>query len=337
MGAHSSAKHYFRLLQEHGIPRLHLSDEQKKEVREIWGTKNVNTDTHELVLSVTGEYSPYICPELLFRTEIELALNDFQLKWAWSDKNYFNLFLPEIPMPKTLIRNVNGVFLDEDYRPVDADRWKKFLEGEESVIVKPALEGGGCGRGVKLISAEEFDSIPQWYRKNYIVQRVFRQHASLAALNSSSVNVVRVISLSLNGKVSPVNYALRFGGEGAVTDNQVTPDGRGMCIVGVHPDGRLKDWGVYSCGEKVAKTPKGEAFSQTVLPHFSKALEMTTRIHEKLPHFGFIGFDVCFAEDGEPTIMEFNIKGPGVLYYQYVNGPLFGDRTQEVIDTVLKR
>jgi hypothetical protein len=106
-----------------------------------------------------------------------------------------------------------------------------------------------------------------------------------------------------------------------------------MFIIGVERDGTLKDKAVYSCGELISEAPNGQKFSGIKLPNFEKALEMTTQIHEKMPHFGFVGFDVCFNADGTPTIMEYNIKGPGVLYYQYVNGPLIGERTQEVIDT----
>ena len=109
-----------------------------------------------------------------------------------------------------------------------------------------------------------------------------------------------------------------------------------MFVVGVNPDGTLKDEAFFSCGERITVAPNGQNFAGVQLPNFEKALEMTTRIHEKLPHFGFVAFDVCFDEDGEPCIMEFNIRGPGVLYYQYTNGPLFGDRTQEVIDTFCK-
>lgn len=334
MGVNSTGKHYVEMLKEHGIPVKKLSGEQKSQVKEVWGDliKSDCYKTHELVLSVTGEFDPYICSEMLFRTKIELELNDFQLKWGWSDKNYFDMFLPDVPMPKTVLRNVNGVFLDSEYRPIDEKARKELLYKYEKLIVKPSIENG-FGKSVKLYSHGEYDQIEKDFRKDFLVQQVLSQHSSVSALNPSSVNVVRVISLALNGKVSPVSYALRCGAAGSITDNQITADGRGMFIIGVMPDGTLKDKAVYSCGEMITKAPNGAEFSGVKLPNFKEALEMTTRIHEKLPHFGFMGFDVCFDADGTPTIMEYNIKGPGVLYYQYVNGPLFGERTQEVIDT----
>lgn len=334
MGAKSSAKHYFKLFENNGVAVRHLTKEQKEQVNAAWNghVKENGFATHELVLTATGRFDPLICSEMLFRTNIELALNNFQLKYGFSEKNYFDAMFPDVPMPVTLIRNVNGVNLDGSYRPVDADRVKAILADHDKVIVKPSIENG-CGRAVKLFTRDEYDRIDGEFKKDYLIQEVFRQHASVAALNPSSVNVVRVVSLSLNGRVSPVNYALRCGATGAVTDNSITKDGRGMFVIGVQPDGVLKDEAYYSCGEKITVAPNGQQFAGIKLPNFPKALEMTTMMHEKLPHFGFIAFDVCFDEAGNPVIMEYNLRGPGVLYYQYANGPLFGERTQEVIDT----
>jgi len=337
MGVSKSTKHYKQMLREHDIPVRTLTSQQKKQIDEAWGSL-MRPDcygTHELALSVTGEFDPYICPEMLFRTNLELKLNDFQLKWGWSDKNYFDMYLPDVPMPKTVLRNINGVFLDANYVPVSKEQITAILDGHDRLIVKPTIENG-FGKSVKLYQRGEYANMEKDFRKNFIVQELFCQHETVAQLNESSVNVVRVISLALNGKVSPVNYALRCGATGSITDNQITADGRGMYIIGVEKDGTLKDKAVYSCGEMITQAPNGQEFAGRKLPNFEDALAMTTRIHEKLPHFGFMGFDVCFAADGTPTIMEYNIKGPGVLYYQYVNGPLFGERTQEVIDTFSK-
>ena len=337
MGANTSAKHYFTMLQEHNIPIRKLSAEQKEQVKAVWGDRIKSNcyATHELVYSVTGRFDPYICPEMLFRTHIELKMNNFQMKYGFSEKNYFDLMFPDEPMPKTVLRNINGVFLDSDYRPVNQDEIQQILAQHEKLIVKPSIENG-VGRGVKLYQKTQYQEIFKHFKQDYLVQEVLKQHSSVPALNPSSVNVVRVISLSLNGKVSPVNCALRCGATGAITDNLVTKDGRGMFVVGVNMDGTLKDEAFFSCGERITEAPNGQQFAGVQLPNFDKALEMTTRIHEKLPHFGFVAFDVCFDEDGSPRIMEFNIRGPGVLYYQYVNGPLFGNRTQEVIDTFCK-
>ena len=336
LGAKKSAKHYFELLKNHNLPIKKLASDQKKEINDIWCGQVKDFSTHEIVWSVADKFDPRICSEMLFRTKIELALNNFQLKYGFSEKNYFDKLIAGEPMPKTIVRNVNGVFLSYDYEVLSKTQVVEIISKYEKLIVKPSIENG-CGRAVKLYNNSDFESIFTDFSKDYLIQEVLHQHSSVAALNPSSINVVRVVSLSLNGEVSPVNCTLRCGAEGAVTDNFITKDGRGMFVIGVNRDGVLKDEAYHSCGERISNAPNGKAFAGIKLPNFQDALEMTTRIHKQLPHFGFIGFDVCFDEDGSPRIMELNFRGPGVLYYQYANGPLFGDRTDEVIATIVKK
>ena len=335
MGANNNCKHYYTLRKNQNLPLLRLNKEQKRAVDKAWNGHVTDYRTHELVLSASGRFDPYVCSETLFRINIELALNNFQLKYGFSEKNYFDKMFPQIPMPETVIRNVNGTYLDKDYRPLTKEQAMALIANNDCVIVKPSIENG-CGRGVELYTSKNYEHIEQDFKHDFIVQKRLSQYAPIAALNASSINVVRVVSLSLNGKVSPVNCTLRCGASGAITDNSITKDGHGMFVIGVNEDGTLKKEAFYSCGERITCAPNGTHFAGMQLPNWEKALQLTQTIHEALPHFGFIAVDVCFDEDGSPRIMEFNIRGPGVLYYQYANGPLFGNRTQEVIDAFCK-
>lgn len=335
MGAKSSAKHYFKLLKQHNIPIKRLTKEQKKAVDDFWGKKNgKNYATHELVLSATGRFDPKICEEKLFRTEIELKLNRFDFKGAWSDKGYFDFLFPDVKFPETVVRNIKGNFYDHDYNIITKEQAIKLLDEIGTFAIKPSLESG-CGRGVQLFKKGEGQTLDQLlneYNSDYVAQKVLSQYAPIAALNPSSVNVIRYISLYINGKVTPVSAALRCGAGGAFNDNCVTPDGRGMFVIGVSEDGVLKDEAYHSCGEKITKAPNGAEFAGITIPNFDRIKQLTTDIHSKLAHFGFVGFDIAIDADGEPVVMEYNIKGPGVLYYQYVNGPLLGDRTDEIAE-----
>ena len=332
---HRGYKHYCALLKRNNIPLRRLTATQKKQVNEVWNGHVKEFGTHELVLSATGVFDPYICSEFLIRSEIDPCLKNFELNMGMSEKNYFDRLFPEVPLPKTVARNINSSWLDKDYRPITADEALALMCEHERVFVKPSVEGG-FGRGAGLFERDRMADVLRLYPKNCIVQEVFRQHAVLSALNPTSVNVMRVVSLHLNGKVTPVNCALRCGAAGSVTDVCITADGHGTVIIGVNPDGTIKDKGYYSCGATTEVAPSGQRFAGWQLPNFEQAMKLTTYIHERLPHFRHISFDICFAEDGTPTLMEYNIRRPGVLYYQYANGPLFGDRTKEIIDTLCK-
>lgn len=331
-------KQCLELQKSHHLPSYKLTKQDKQAANNVWHgvISKKGFTTYRLIATATGAFDPYVCSKLVLNKYILPYINAQDMISAFSDKNYLDLFLPNEGTPKTILRNINGSYLDSNYQPIDATMVNALLEPYDSVIVKPSINSGG-GRSVKRYNKEDYAHIPKTFGKNYIIQEPLVQHASLAALNPSSVNIVRIVSLSLNGVVSPVNCSARFGEAGGITDNTVTKTGRGMCVVGLNPDGTLKERGYYLCGAYTTTGTTGIPLNQIQIPHYDTVLEMTTRIHKQLPHFGLIGFDICFNEEGTPLIMEINLKVPGMICYQYANGPLFGDRTQEVIDTFCKK
>lgn len=328
-----SHAHYLKLLKKHNIQRKKLSSLQEKEVDAIWkGLGTYDYNTHEMVYSVTGKFSPEIVPEMLFRTRIELDMNNQSFKNAWADKSYFSFHFPKELFPLTIVSNVNGIFYDDNYNVINREEALKKISEYEEYVVKPSLDSG-LGKGVgKYTKAQNVEEVLNTYRENYIVQEVFKQHNMLSEFNPSSVNVIRYISLFINGRVIPVMAALRCGAEGSFNDNDITKDGLGMIVIGIDENGILKDRAYHSCGKALTKCPNGVDFCGKAIPGFDKIKDIIIDLHSKLGYFGFMGWDFVIDEQGEPRIMEYNIKGPGVLYYQYVNGPLFGEYTKEVID-----
>ena len=128
--------------------------------------------------------------------------------------------------------------------------------------------------------------------------------------------------------------ALRCGGEGAISDNTITKDGMGMFVIGIDENGKLKSEAFHSCGKRIIRCPNGTEFNGKSIPGFNKMKDIINEYHSKLAYFGFVAWDFVIDESGNPKIMEYNIKGPGMLYYQYVNGPLFGEHTDLVIDYI---
>lgn len=338
--ANKNFRHYSNLFRLHGIKRKKLTKEQKIAVDKVWkGCGKYDYKTHRLVYSVTGEFNPHIMPEKLFRTKIEMALNHQTFKNSWSDKSYFSWLFDKKLFPTNVIINVNGTFYDRDYNVIMENDAVKLISEHDRLIIKPSLDSG-LGRNVSLVkncsNAENVRSILKDYCKNYVVQEVIKQHEMFSSFNSSSVNVIRCISLFIDGKVYVVNCALRCGAEGSISDNCITKDGMGMFVIGIDENGVLHNEAYHSCGKKITVCPNGTDFAGKVIPNFEKMKSIVCELHSKMAHFGFIGWDFAFDENGEPRIMEFNIKGPGVLYYQYANGPLLGKCTQMIADRFRK-
>jgi len=315
-----------------------LSGEQKKEIHEYFMKYNLRTDIvfHEFVSNIHEIYSPrYIHPGL-FYSVIEPSLNDRRLAKAWADKNYYDLYFKGVRFPKTLVRCISGKFYSADYKPIKQEDIMDILLGNEFVAVKPSIDSGG-GNAVRKIavSADLLDNLGSYIKEgNFVIQEVIRQHYSMAALNESSVNIVRIISLLLDGKVEIATAAVRVGAPGKFNDNFIDDHDRSMLTIGVDSEGCLKGKAFFASGESVNTCLNGYDFKGKPIVAYQEMLEIIRIIHPQMGHFKMISWDFFVAEDGHASVMELNLNWAGIAYYQYVNGPLFGDYTDRVLEYV---
>lgn len=326
----------FKLLKKAGIPIKKLTSAQKAEIDAIYkkyGHK-YSYDTHIITYSVTGKFDARILPEDMYRSGLELKLNDIGLKFVMSDKNYFEMYMPEVKFPDALVRNIEGVFYDKDRNIITKEEAESLISEHEKVVVKPATDNG-FGKGVELIERGKL-KVTESFKKNYLVQKLILQHPSLSAFNKSSVNVVRVVTMFLGDKVFHLTSAFRFGGEGSFTDNRSTKDGRGMTIVGIDEEGKLREKGYFSCGISSEKSHSGIIFKGYEIPKYKEMVDIALKQHSRFPSIRIIGWDFTVDREENVVVVEYNIKYPGVLYYQWVNGPLFGDKTEEILDEIKK-
>lgn len=329
-------RHRYKQLKEHSIPIRKLNKKQKADIKKVWGRLyNHDYSTHELIYSITGEFNPYYCSTLTFGSYLEFVLNNDIYKRAWSDKNFFDLHFPKIRFPYTIVRNIKGVFYDHEYNQIDVQKAIDLLSSYNSVVIKPSTDTG-MGNGVKLISInDDIKKVFESYQCDYLVQEVLEQYEPIKALNPTSVNIIRLNSLFINGNWSYLSASLRVGGLGDFTDNHITADGKGMAVIGITNDGTLKEHAYYPCGERIETLPNGVAFGGLRIPNFDKAKKIAEEIHRKMPFAKYVGFDIAFDKSGMPVVIEYNINAPGVFYYQLANGPLFGELTKCVLDEVL--
>lgn len=327
-------KKHFKQLKENGIPIKKLSKEQKHQINVIYkGMGKYNYNTHKLVYSVTGKFDPRIVPETLFRTKLEIKLNKGDFKYAWDDKSYSDVFLPYVKFPKLIFRNISGVFYDENFNVISKQQVIDSLIQKENFVIKKSYDSG-FGEGVKLVipSKDNIDKIIDDFKIDFIIQDVFKQNEIMAQFNSSSVNIIRYNSLLINGRVFPLSATLRVGASGAFNDHSIFDDGKGMVVIGLDKNGKLKDKAYYACGVLANNDFHIKSFEGIQIPGFNEMTKIIIDSHKRLGYFGFIGWDFAVGKDGKPVVMEYNLNGAGVLYYQYTNGPLFGEYTELVME-----
>lgn len=317
-----------------------LSVNQIKEIQEFYkGTIGhaVPIDWHQYFYSRTGIYSKLYIPTSEFKNNIIGRLNVYPLHLAYNDKNMTDVTLPNTHQPTIYLKNMCGYYY-ADGKAITKDEAIEICKDLGDVIIKPSLMGRGVGvrrvhiengtvDGGKQSLGELFDE----YREDFLIQKLIHQHPQMSALNSSSINTIRVVSYRSGMEIKAVYTVIRIGREGMIIDNE---SAGGISVI-IKPDGTLGKYAYGAPGiDKVEYTDTGIRFEGYKVPSFDKAIELVKFSHLQLPYFNLIGWDIAIEEDGSPIMIELNLN-PDLS--QSANGPAFGKYTEEILKDAMSR
>ena len=304
-----------------------LTKEQKREITEYWGLRSpVESDfmTHEIMLNAREEFDVRYVPEKIYRLNLDPGLADRQLLLAWDDKNYFERHQPSLPFPHTYVRNVNGWFLDRDYRHITREEAKRIMLDHLPLIVKPSLKSGE-GKNLRLVSDEEgVKKVFEDYDKNYLVQEKLIQCDLFEQTNPHSVNAMRIVTAIVNGEAKFLSGMLLTNTTDAIACNTNKAPGEGVFFIGVNDEGRFVDTGYFENAKQLRTLPNGFTFGGRQVPAYKEAVKLAVEAHESMPMLGIIGWDITIDKDNKPIIIEWNLRGIGMYHSQLNTGPLFG-------------
>ena len=216
----------------------------------------------------------------------------------------------------------------------------KMCTGVDCFIKKVSQFSSG-GEGVKLYDLTDmtFDERARVCESvlespyDFVVQERIVQHDDMSMFNRSSVNTLRFTSLYLNGNATIQNIILRIGKRGSFVDNMAS----GGIVVGVNGDGHLNSIAYDSC-LNMFEEYNGVVFKNVVMPQVPDIAEKILFMHKTcFPLCKFIGWDICIDRNGEYIVLEVNTSQPGISGEQINGGPIFGDRTSEVIDYCINK
>lgn len=95
---------------------------------------------------------------------------------------------------------------------------KNFLEKHDELVVKPI--GLSSGRGVELISREDYGKILNYNKEELLLEERVIVHPDLQKLNLHSCNTMRVYTLvDKNGEIHILGIYLKVGGSTGICDN----------------------------------------------------------------------------------------------------------------------
>ena len=317
-----------------GEHREPLTSEEIKRVNEVWGGVALPSTAELEVFKHFNGFDARYLGHNLFLPLVARRLNNYRYTTFFENKALLDMFDSPMRLPETYLKCIDGEFYDVDMRQIRPDDVGRVFRGMEApVIVKPATGTSG-GQGVTRV--EPCDD-PQWsadlrlrHGDNFIVQECVNQAAQLAFFNESSANTFRVTTLYLHGRFSVCSNILRYGRPGDVTDNF----GAGGFLVGVREDGSLHERG-FAQGLELVHECNGVALRDIGFPFMPDLLENVREWHTGVFSLcKLIGWDVCVDEAGDFVVLEINASQPGIFFEQLATGPIFGERTGEVVEYV---
>lgn len=313
-----------------------IPSDYRKSIKEFWKKyTKISPKWAWYYASKNGIKDPRYIPNTLIYTKIDQHFNNRKIGYGFNDKNYYSLIFQGIKQPDVIARNIGGIFVDKNYNLICIEDIISLIKQEKEVICKPSLESGS-GRSIQFWNTKNnVNNISQFLNdKNetdYIIQKIIEQHENLNKVHSGSVNSLRIVSILMQDGVYILSSNLRMGVDSGRVDN-VTAGG---ISCGINNDGTLKKYATsYYTGEKFEKHPQGLIFEGYKVPSYENAIKLVIEAHPLIPHFRLVSWDIAIDKDGNPVLIEANMRKGGINLNQFNNGPLFGDLTEKVLDEV---
>lgn len=263
------------------------------------------------------------------------ALNPEELVPFYSDKNVFDMLLPKGTLPKTILRVMDGMFMDADYNIMenltDADL-SEMLEPYTHIIMKPTTDTSS-GRGVCFIDRQSKKITVDFIKNagnNLIVQEALKQSDFMSQFNPTSVNTVRIATYKspYSGEVHILSAVIRMGASGAAVDNLH----HGGHMIRVNEEtGVLANKCYDANGVSSVKHGSIDFSRQSfIVPEWEKVKEFAKFTARKLPHMKLLQLDIAIDSDGRPRLLEYNVDGFSMWIAQFTGTPALGEYTDEI-------
>jgi hypothetical protein len=300
-----------------------------------------DTRWHEVCWRITGRFDAAFIPYDVFYLKIEPRLNikDYQLVLTDKNAQYVNSAIsPHLPEP--VLHLIAGDVYLPGFVRVGRDGLEGALEKtNEQFVVKPSIDHGG-GIDLRIMDGPTTAAFLRDFlvrgelrrNTNWIVQRRLRQCSEMARFNPSSVNTFRIITMRADRDVVCLSSVLRIGRAGMIVDNQMA-GGLAAGIAESRLAGRAMDRDFYFHENH---PDSGVPFSGDAPAH-GDAVALCLRLHQTIPWFDLISWDIAIDESYRPIVIEFNVSDQELDFHQLNNGPLFGSVDGAILSMLLRR
>lgn len=361
---HQAMKYFEQKTQNYLAIHKHLSplpESAKQEALEFWSPllskhRLEHTLSWHTIIYNSNRFCPthkaYLDNAFYYLTLLPY-LNTQGYAKALADKNYADMLFTSYNRPATIAKRVNGSYYVLDstgdlacssidsplesslprlrHKLITKQDFFALLRSNAPCVIKPTRASEtGSGNNIRLLDSsldnDELESLLSHYPSDFIVQDKIKQHPFLSALNPTSINTIRVVSLLYENHFSILACTLLVGEDGLTSNG-------GHFRIGIDKDsGLLRDFIIKGKGEPIDALPnaKDQSYKAAPIPSFQELLAMTKAMHSLLPHFGLIGWDFTIDSNGNPLFIEINPDVPGCEIMEQLNEPMFKNH-QEII------
>ena len=322
-----------------GGGKYKLTNDVKHEIAEFWKPYGKTDPIYQQYYFEKNDiFDVKYLPDDLYYTRIQYFYNNISAAYIVDHKAYYETLFPDIRHPQTIAKRLNGYWIIGN-KCVPIEDVVELICNETIAFVKPAT--GSCGgAGITVLEGQElseqaFYKAVKPIRGDIVVQKRVEQCDELKNIHESSVNTLRIMSLiDKNGEVIILSRSLRMGTGKSRLDNAHS----GGISIGIYEDGRLKDFALTLDGKRFYEHPdSGVKFSSIVLPGIQMVEEAVKKCALRVPAFRIVAWDVILDQDRYPLLIEANLFNAGMHVPQLNNGPLFGERTEELLNEAFER
>lgn len=193
---------------------------------------------------------------------------------------------------------------------ISIEEFEEKFKDVSTLLAKRRVGYGGKGVMVFDTSEMEFQEIYDTVlsqNESYIVEEYHNQSGWLHEINPSSLNTIRVSTLSINGKTDVIFAYLRVGVKGAVVDNLHSG---GIRFPIDHRTGKIFKGMNYQIFDVETHPDSGIQVFDKTIPRWDEIVEFCKKAHELAPEdLHWVGWDVCLDEE-DMSLIEGN-SGPG--------------------------
>lgn len=263
---------------------------------------------------------------------VDRFLSDEMAARIMDDKNFYDLYFPDVAQPKTIAHKIAGNFLDKDYNFItENDVVDKCIK--ENIIIKPAV-GVGQGDGIVVWKrGGDLEHLKNCLKKSddFIIQEFIEQHKIFSDLCHSCVNTMRLVTVLWNKEVHLTSSVMIMGGANSKTNHL---HGGGI-VCGILPTGQLQSVAFDGKLNSYEQHPNGQVFSEIKIPNFDKCVYLVKKMAPRLARISrILNWDLTLDIHGNPILIEVNTTFGGSV--QIAGGPALGDLTDEILSSIAK-